>query len=70
MKKLLGFLFPVTFIALVGVVVLGLTPVAQAQVPYGFYCCDGYGVRRCEINPSPIGSQCFCYGQGYGITCP
>ncbi|HVI40879.1 MAG TPA: hypothetical protein VM577_09480 [Anaerovoracaceae bacterium] len=40
------------------------------QVPYGFYCCDGMGVRRCVMPvAAPIGTGCFCNGQGYGLTC-
>ena len=35
------------------------------------YCCDGFGVRRCAIvlGAGPVGSACFCLGQGAGITC-
>jgi hypothetical protein len=42
---------------------------APAQLPY---CCDAFGNRRCVIgvNSGPIGSPCFCAGQGYGVTCP
>ena len=36
----------------------------------GAHCCDGFGNRRCAINPSSIGSVCFCFGLGYGVTCP
>lgn len=40
------------------------------QVPYGTYCCDGFGVRRCMLNaPAPIGTSCFCNYQGWGATC-
>ena len=35
----------------------------------GQFCCDLAGLRRCIIPPMPIGSGCFCYGQGAGITC-
>lgn len=36
----------------------------------GTTCCDIYGVSRCIIpNGNPIGSNCFCPGQGYGVTC-
>ncbi len=35
----------------------------------GNHCCDGFGTRRCIINPSPLGSPCFCFGQGNGMTC-
>jgi len=35
------------------------------------YCCDGFGVRRRALAYQlPVGSQCFCPGQGYGTTCP
>jgi hypothetical protein len=65
MKKFLSILF-VTFI---GLVTLAPEQKAEAQVIYGAYCCDAYNVRRCTINPSPVGSACYCYGQGYGWTC-
>ena len=67
MKKL----FAVVIAALVGIAVLGPTPIAQAQVVYGSYCCDGYGNHRCVINngPLPVGGGCFCYGQGSGYVC-
>jgi hypothetical protein len=35
----------------------------------GFTCCDGYGNSRCRINPSPLGSGCFCFGLGNGFVC-
>lgn len=35
------------------------------------FCCDIYGNRRCPlVSPMVIGSQCFCPGQGEGISCP
>lgn len=45
---------------------------AEAQVVYSNYCCDGYGNHRCVManGPFPIGSSCFCNGQGYGVVCP
>lgn len=40
------------------------------QVPYGYYCCDHGGYRRCVLNiPAPVGSMCYCFGQGSGYTC-
>lgn len=42
---------------------------ADAQVPYVGYCCDALGVRRCVINPTPVGNACFCYQQGWGFAC-
>lgn len=40
------------------------------QVPYGFYCCDNGGYRRCVMPiAAPAGSPCYCNGQGYGFTC-
>ena len=36
----------------------------------GYYCCDQFGYKRCRlVQPMPIGSSCFCYGQGYGYVC-
>lgn len=36
----------------------------------GYYCCDQFGYKRCQlVQPMPIGSPCFCYGQGYGYVC-
>jgi TIR domain-containing protein len=34
------------------------------------WCCDLGGFKRCMLAvPAPLGSQCFCPGQGTGITC-
>ncbi|MDP3097480.1 MAG: hypothetical protein Q8M86_06005 [Syntrophales bacterium] len=35
------------------------------------YCCDGFGIARCPIvaQPGPVGTACFCFGQGWGIIC-
>ncbi len=48
-------------------------PPASPQVTppqMGSYCCDQYGNRRCMlVQPFPLGSGCFCPGQGYGYTC-
>ena len=36
----------------------------------GYYCCDQFGNRRCQlVQPLPVGSSCFCFGQGYGYVC-
>lgn len=37
----------------------------------GTICCDQFGNSRCQMvnGPQPIGSSCFCYGQGYGWVC-
>lgn len=36
----------------------------------GMWCCDTFGNRRCGGNISlPLGSSCFCPGQGFGIVC-
>lgn len=33
-------------------------------------CCDAYGNQRCRLNGYfPVGSGCFCYGQGSGWVC-
>ncbi len=45
-------------------------PPAQ-QLNFGTICCDQFRNSRCQINngPQPIGSGCFCFGQGYGFVC-
>ena len=46
-------------------------PPPQPVPQYGSFCCDQFGVRRCSLwQPAPLGSSCFCVGQGYGFTCP
>lgn len=37
----------------------------------GSICCDQFGSGRCMIGngPQPLGSGCFCNGQGYGYIC-
>lgn len=42
------------------------------QTPeYGYFCCDQFGTRRCQLaQPGILGTPCFCYGQGWGYTCP
>ena len=35
----------------------------------GNYCYDFNGNRRCRLDaPAPIGSPCFCRGQGTGVV--
>lgn len=35
-----------------------------------YYCCDQFGNRRCAlVQPVPMGSPCFCMGQGWGFAC-
>ena len=47
----------------------GQTP-APPPPQVGYFCCDQYGNRRCSgTQPFPLGSSCFCPGQGYGYTC-
>lgn len=49
----------------------GQYPQTQPTQQYGSFCCDQFGMRRCPLaQPFPIGSPCFCPGQGYGYTCP
>lgn len=44
--------------------------VAPPAPQMGYYCCDQLGNRRCQlVQPMPIGSSCFCFGQGYGYVC-
>jgi hypothetical protein len=34
------------------------------------WCCDLGGFKRCPlVAPAALGSQCFCPGQGTGLTC-
>lgn len=51
--------------------VFGSAPPAEAQVVVlGGYCCDAYAVHRCWLGQlGPVGTACFCLGQGYGWTC-
>jgi len=41
----------------------------EPEQALGAYCCDGTATRRCVINPSPVGSPCYCNYQGWGVTC-
>lgn len=86
MKKLAcGFLFVVLMIGCAAAEPMSDKPIVKEnepavyhsektvpeQVPYGYYCCDAQGWRRCMLpGPAPLGAGCFCYGQGYGFTCP
>ena len=45
------------------------SPAPAAPQRYGQYCCENGGNPRCYANPSPLGSACFCAGQGYVIIC-
>lgn len=67
MKKLFGIvLFGAFAYCMFGVVEKS----ADAQVAYGAYCCDAGGYRRCVLPAyAPVGTGCFCYGQGTGWTC-
>ena len=40
-------------------------------VEKGKWCCDIWGNRRCQlVSPLPVGTACFCPGQGAGTVCP
>ena len=64
MKKLIGLLLAGCIFAIV------IPPLQEAKAQiYTNRCCDAGGFVRCVINPSPLGTSCFCYGQGWGVTC-
>lgn len=73
--KVVKSIFTIAIASIIGICVIA--PKASAiskpsitEQVYGAYCCDASGVRRCILQfPVPIGSSCFCYGQGYGFTC-
>lgn len=66
MKKLISIL--VVGMILVGV--LAPSQPAEAQVLMSRKCCDVAGNVRCVLeNWTPVGNACFCYGQGWGVTC-
>ncbi len=47
------------------------TSYSPATPQYANYCCDVFGNRRCIlVEPVPVGSPCFCLGQGEGVACP
>ena len=67
MKKIIATVLALSAICCV---VLPQEKQAEAQVPYSWYCCDANYNHRCTMNAAyPVGSQCFCYGQGYGVVC-
>lgn len=42
----------------------------QPAAAMGVFCCDAFGNRRCQlVEPMPLGSSCFCIGQGWGVVC-
>jgi hypothetical protein len=45
--------------------------IPRPATPSQLYCCDGFGIARCPIiaQPGPVGTPCFCFGQGWGIIC-
>jgi TolB-like protein len=46
-------------------------PTYPSTPEYGYFCCDQFGVRRCQLaQPGIIGTPCFCYGLGWGYICP
>lgn len=65
MKKLIAILLSA---AAIGVVSATAAPV-EAQVIMVNRCCDNGGYARCNINWTPVGNACFCYGQGWGYAC-
>lgn len=43
---------------------------ADAQVVLSRKCCDASGQVRCIINEwAPVGTGCYCFGQGNGYVC-
>jgi len=51
-----------------------VSPPQAPQVPatpqMGYFCCDQFGNRRCQlVQPVPLGTPCFCPGQGWGYAC-
>jgi hypothetical protein len=76
MKKIIATVFTIVLFA--GCMTAAKSEEAQAQTqledqqtPYGFYCCDASGVKRCVMPVSgPVGGACYCNGQGWGWTCP
>lgn len=45
-------------------------PVQDQYVTLTKSCCDGNGNVRCFlINWTPVGNDCYCYGQGWGFAC-
>jgi len=69
LEKVMKKLFTILFALAIGVAIIAPEQKAEAQPIYGGFCCDAAGFRRCVINLSPVGSPCFCYGQGSGWCC-
>lgn len=70
MKKFLSLLIPFTIFTAIGIAILGPSTPAEAQVVYSRNCCDAGGNVRCYLeNWTPVGNACFCYNQGWGVTC-
>ena len=67
MKKFIGVLLA---LSVVGAVSLPERKADAQQVVYTRKCCDASGNVRCyTINWTPVGNDCFCYGQGWGYAC-
>jgi hypothetical protein len=68
MKKLVG--LALAFVIGFVVVAPAYETEADAQVLLTLKCCDSYGNVRCVLqNWTPVGNNCFCYGQGWGYAC-
>ncbi len=53
----------------IGVAIIAPSQNAEAQIMTN-RCCDLSGVVRCTMPVmAPVGSGCFCFGQGNGIVC-
>lgn len=66
MKKVITFLIAVSVVFCVA----ASEKPAEAQIPYGGYCCDAAGWRRCVLDSLyPLGSACWCNYQGAGWVC-
>ncbi|MBF0224797.1 MAG: hypothetical protein HQK76_05005 [Desulfobacterales bacterium] len=45
-------------------------PNTPSYQPMGNFCCDIWGNKRCQlVQPVPVGTSCFCVGQGWGYAC-
>lgn len=61
--------FTLIILSFIGVCTLGTSAEAQPVVVSN-RCCDTANVIRCvQVNFTPVGTTCFCPGQGYGHTC-
>ena len=66
MKKIISLILASLFI---GIVVIAPSSPAQAQV-LSNRCCDYSGTIRCIMGAyGPLGTECFCFGQGTGVIC-